>query len=140
MSAYTNAPYTRAQPHLNKMYETFQRPRRVICGVCATLADRSGVPTWIIRVVAVCLLVAHTLLTTVVYLCAAAWMRRPAAGTLRDFSCDTRGGPGAPPSAWDRDGLVNRFNRLDGRLSRMEREALDREAGLRRAFRDLDRG
>ena len=136
MSAYTNAPYTRAQPHLNKMYETFQRPRRVICGVCATLADRSGVPAWIIRVVAVCLLVAHSLLTTVVYLFAAAWMRRPEAGTLRDFS----DGPCTPPSAWDRDGLVNRFNRLDGRLSRMEHEALDREAGLRRAFRDLDRG
>ena len=140
MNAYTNTAYTQARPHLDAMRETFQRQRRVICGVCATLADRSGVPAWIIRVVAVCLLATHAILATVAYLFAAAWMRRPAAGTLRDFPDGPAVGPAPPPPSWDRGGLVRRFDRLDGRLARMEREALDREADLRRAFRDLDRG
>jgi phage shock protein PspC (stress-responsive transcriptional regulator) len=125
---------TNAQMYANSMYETFQRPRRVICGVCARLSENSGVPAWIIRVVAVCLLLAHAGITFVLYFGAAIWMRshRSASyvGPIRN----------APPPSWDRNGLVNRFDGLDSRLSRMEREAMDREAALRRAFHDLDRG
>ncbi len=136
MSAY----YTHRNAQMNAVYETFQRPRRVICGVCAALSAQSGVPAWIIRVVAVCVLIAHTALAVLIYLCAAAFMRRPAAGSWRDFRADTRGGgPSSPPPSWDRNGLVGRFDTLNSRLARMEREAMDREVGLRRAFRDLDR-
>ena len=120
------------------MFETFQQPRRMISGVCAELADRSGLPVWTVRVAAVLLLLTHWIFALVLYFAAAAWLGGPQPGAWRDL----RGaGPGAPasPRTWDRDGLVNRFDRLDRRLSRMEQEALDSEAGLRRQFRDLDR-
>ncbi len=136
MSAYYTHQNAHVNAHLNNMYETFQRPRRVICGVCAALSANSGVPAWIIRVVAVCMLATHAALTTLAYLIAAALMRRPAAGTWRDFG----GCSSVPPRPWDDGGLVNRFDRLNRRLAEMERETMDREAGLRRAFRDLDRG
>ncbi len=139
MSAYYTHQNVHVNAHLNGIYEKFQRPRRVICGVCAALSANSGVPAWIIRVVAVCLLIAHTALATVAYLIAAAFMRRPATGTWRDLRADTRGCAGVPPRTWDDGGLVNRFDRLTRRLAEMERETMDREAGLRRAFRDLDR-
>jgi phage shock protein PspC (stress-responsive transcriptional regulator) len=117
------------------MFETFQQPRRMICGVCANLAVRSGLPAWSVRVAAVLLLLTHGLLALLLYFGAAAWLRAPQAGTWRDV----RGSTAAPPPSWDRDGLTGRFDRLDQRLSRMEREAMDKEASLRQAFRDLDR-
>ena len=130
------------------VYTTFQRPRGVICGVCARLGERSGVPVIVLRVAAVILLMSHALATFIIYMIAAAWMRRPQSGTLRDFGAGAGGspGPGAgngwrppPPPVWDQGGLMNRFERLDERLARMEAEAFHSEVGLRRAFRDLER-
>jgi phage shock protein PspC (stress-responsive transcriptional regulator) len=121
------------------MFETFQQPRKMISGVCAELADRSGLPVWTVRVAAVFLLLTHWIFALVLYFAAAAWLRAPQPGTWRDVRGDAAGRPTPPPSGWDRDGLVNRFDRLDRPLSRMERAALDKEASLRQAFRDLDR-
>jgi len=131
------------------VYSTFQRPRGVICGVCARLGERSGVPVIVIRVAAVILLLAHALATFIIYMIAAAWMRRPQTGTWRDLSAPggspapaagTAWRPAAPPPpVWDQGGLMNRFDRLDERLARMEAEAFHSEVGLRRAFRDLER-
>jgi phage shock protein PspC (stress-responsive transcriptional regulator) len=106
------------------MFNSLQQPRQMVCGVCATLAERSGLPVALIRIAAVILLVVHSVLTGIVYLLAAAWMRQP---------------PPAPVQAWERDGLGGRFQRLDERLARMEAEAYQNEAGLRRAFHDLER-
>jgi phage shock protein PspC (stress-responsive transcriptional regulator) len=129
------------------VYATMQRPRGVICGVCARLGERSGVPVIILRVAAVILLLAHAFATFIIYMIAAAWMRRPQPAAQRDFRAP--GGPRAstgswgpsapPPPVWDQGGLMNRFDRLDERLARMEAEAFHNEAGLRRAFRDLER-
>jgi len=129
------------------VYSTMQRPRGVICGVCARLGERSRVPVIVIRVAAVILLLAHALATFIIYMIAAAWMRRPQQGIGRDFrspggSPASGGGwrPSAPPPpVWDQGGLMNRFDRLDERLARMEAEAFHSEVGLRRAFRDLER-
>ena len=129
------------------VFNTFQRPRRVICGVCATLSERSGLPAWIIRVAAVVLLMAHGLVTLIVYFGTAVWLRQPARangfGSPRDYGFVGRTGPATPPPpappAWDRDGVVERFRRLDARLAKMELEAFHSEAGLRRAFHDLER-
>src|SRR5580698_1247307 len=132
------------------VYSTMQRSRGVICGVCARLGERSGVPVIVIRVAAVILLMAHALMTFVIYMMAAAWMRRPQAGTWRDFGSGAGGSPASggsgawgpaspPPPVWDQGGLMNRFERLDERLARMEAEAFRSEVGLRRAFRDLER-
>jgi phage shock protein PspC (stress-responsive transcriptional regulator) len=118
------------------MFDTIQQPRRMICGVCANLAVRSGFPVWTIRVAAAVLLLMHWLVAVIVYFGAAAWLRSPNPGTWRDL----RGtGAAAARPNWDRDGLSDRFYRLDRRLSRMEQEAMDSEANLRRQFRDLDR-
>jgi phage shock protein PspC (stress-responsive transcriptional regulator) len=129
------------------VYTTMQRSRGVICGVCARLGERSGVPVIVIRVAAVILLLAHALATFIIYMIAAAWMRRPQSGTWRDLGAGAGGSPGpagrwspaAPPPVWDQGGLMNRFERLDERLARMEAEAFHSEVGLRRAFRDLER-
>jgi phage shock protein PspC (stress-responsive transcriptional regulator) len=133
------------------VYSTMQRSRGVICGVCARLGERSGVPVIVIRVAAVILLLAHALATFIIYMIAAAWMRRPQAGTWREFGSGVGGGspgpgstgswgPASPaPPVWDQGGLMNRFERLDERLARMEAEAFHSEVGLRRAFRDLER-
>ena len=110
--------------------EIRQSPR-MLCGVCADLADRSGLPVWAVRAVALVLLLMHAVVMIVVYLGLALWLRGRARGTW-----NVVGREAAAPS-WDDDGLSARFSRLDRRLARMERAALDREAGLRRAFRDL---
>jgi len=120
------------------MFETFQQPRKMICGVCANLAQRSGLPAWAIRIAAVLLLLTHGLLALLLYFGAAIWLRAPQPGTWRDLRGTAAPGHQAP-SGWDRDGLAARFDRLDQRLARMEREAVDGEANLRKAFRDLDR-
>jgi phage shock protein PspC (stress-responsive transcriptional regulator) len=110
-----------------EMFYQMQHSRRMLCGVCAELADRGGLPVWLARVIAVILLLMHPPLVVALYLVAAIWMRRERAVA-----------PMGRP-AWDRDGLTERFTRLDRRLEGMERAAMDREIGLRRAFRDLEK-
>ncbi len=128
-----------------------QRPGRMVCGVCAELAERSGLPVWLVRVLALLLLVSHPAPIGAVYIGLALWLRRGKGACARpswrgsEFARDssrdfTPGARPEPPPAWDRDGLTARFSRLDRRLADMERAALDREMGLRRAFRNLDRG
>ncbi len=122
----------------------FRHSPRMIGGVCAELADRSGLPVWLVRAFAVALLLMHAGVMLVVYFGMALWLRnrngscagRSWGGT--DFGATARPEPAPPPPSWDRDGLTTRFSRLDRRLADMERAALDREMGLRRAFRDLD--
>lgn len=116
-------------------YDTLQRPRKIILGVCARLSEASGVAVWAIRVFALLLGLFHGFIAIVLYLGAAWWLRAP------------RDAAGAAPArewhdkAWDRkawdQGLSGRFSRLDERLAELEREAWDREAQLRRDFRDL---
>jgi phage shock protein PspC (stress-responsive transcriptional regulator) len=113
------------------VYYEIRHSPQMLCGVCADLADRSGVPVSVVRAVAILLLLMHAMVMVVVYLGLALWLRGKARGT---WSVPAR--EEVPPS-WDDDGLSARFNRLDRRLARMERAALDREAGLHRAFRDL---
>jgi phage shock protein PspC (stress-responsive transcriptional regulator) len=124
------------------MVNNLRQPRRLVCGVCASLADASGVPVVIIRAAAIVLLIAHTVLTAVAYLLAAAWMRRPPSAVRPDYGAagGSGRGPDAPmPPIWDRNGVVDRFRRLDERLARMEAETFQNEASLRRAFHDLER-
>lgn len=125
-----------------RVFDTFQQPRGVICSVCATLAAQSGVPVLLIRAAAVILLIAHGLLTIVVYLLAAAWMRRPPktwqASRWSEPDTGTRPRP-EPPRDWHCNELHARFHGLDERLARMEAETYRNEAGLRRAFHDLER-
>ena len=114
------------------LFYNVRHSRRMLCGVCAEIADRSTVPVWLVRTVAVLVLLMHPPLVVALYVCAALWLRGERRGTWR-----ARAMPAAP--SWDRDGLTERFYRLDRRLSGMERAALDREMGLRAAFRDLER-
>ncbi len=86
--------------------ETFQRPCGVICGVCAALAARLGVPAWVVRVPAVLFLLTHTVIAVAIYLAAAFWMRRH------------------PDRAAPSSGLTDKLRALDRRLARMEEEAL----------------
>jgi phage shock protein PspC (stress-responsive transcriptional regulator) len=110
------------------VFYEIRHSRQMLCGVCAELADRSGLPVGAVRAVAIVLLLLHAMAMVVVYLGLALWLRGKARGTWNTV---------APATAPDDDSLGARFNRLDRRLARMERAALDREAGLHRAFRDL---
>jgi phage shock protein PspC (stress-responsive transcriptional regulator) len=114
------------------LFYNVKHSTRMLCGVCAEISDRSTVPVWLVRTVAILLLLMHPPLMVALYLCAALWMRGERRGTWQ-----ARAMPAAP--AWDRDGLTERFSRLDRRLAGMERAALDREMGLRAAFRDLEK-
>jgi phage shock protein PspC (stress-responsive transcriptional regulator) len=58
------------------MIDRFQHHRAMISGVCAWMADRSGVPVWIIRVVALALTIAHAPLMVLGYFVAAYLIRR----------------------------------------------------------------
>lgn len=112
-----------AQAHAYYVRDTLQRPRKVFLGVCAKLAEASAVPVWLIRVATVLFGLFHAGIAIALYLLAAIWLRRPA-GAWQD----------ARPRD---DGLTGHFDNLQRRLADLERETYEREAELRRAFRDL---
>lgn len=121
------------------VFETMQRPRALVCGVCSTLAAGSGMPVWVLRAAALVLLLVHAVPTGVAYLLAAAWLRAPRRqdGAAAD---PASGGPGrGAPMGGGATVLADRFRRLDERLARMEEAAWHDEARLRRAFHDLER-
>ena len=112
------------------MLTRFRHSDPLISGVCSRLADQAAVPVAAVRVVALVLLVMHPVVMVPVYFIAAIWMP----GSWQPHHVDAP----PPPPAWDRDGLTDRFSRLERRLNRMETAAVD-ETSLRRAFRDLER-
>lgn len=91
------------------MFDRFQHHRPMISGVCAWMADRSGVPVWIIRVVALALLLAHAPLMLIGYFVAAYLIRRQA----RVADAGWSGTAGVP----------DRFAHLDRRVAEMEEAA-----------------
>ena len=138
MTAYSQ---TRMNAQAQTMFDSLQQPRKMIAGVCVELAGRSGLPVWAIRIAALILLLTHFVVALVVYFIGAGLLNRSAATQWRDRRQDPQN-PWTAPDAentrpWDRDGLVDRFDRLNRRLSRMEREAMESESRLRRQFRDL---
>ena len=90
------------------MFDRFQHHRPMISGVCAWMADRSAVPVWIIRVVALALTIAHAPLMVIGYFVAAFLIRREARIA------------GAPDVA---AGVPDRFAHLDRRIAEMEEAA-----------------
>jgi len=83
------------------MFDRFQHHRPMISGVCAWMADRSGFPVWIIRVVALALTVAHAPLMVIGYFVAAYLLRRQARMTSPE----------------------DRFAQFDRRVAKMEEAA-----------------
>lgn len=145
-----------------EMFEQFHGGRRMICGVCAWAGMHTGVPVWVVRVLAVLLLMTHGPLALLVYFGSAVWLKLSQGGrqTVRFTTQGWRNGPwnqggwsqagGVPPSGpapfsggtaadWNHAGLVDRFARLDRRLAQMEAEAMDGEFQLRQGFRDLEK-
>jgi phage shock protein PspC (stress-responsive transcriptional regulator) len=65
------------------MLDRFRHHRPMISGVCAWMADQSGVPVWIIRLVAVLVALGHLPLAVLGYFGGAyALRRRQSAGGL----------------------------------------------------------
>ena len=60
------------------MFDRLQHPRAMISGVCAWMSERSDVPVWIIRVVALALLMTHAPLMVIGYFVGAYLIRRRA--------------------------------------------------------------
>jgi phage shock protein PspC (stress-responsive transcriptional regulator) len=77
----------------------FDRPHRMISGVCAAAATLAEVPVWMVRVAAVVLLVFHACLTLPLYFIAAFIWRRNIRTILAGTNWST--GP-LPRSSWTR--------------------------------------
>jgi phage shock protein PspC (stress-responsive transcriptional regulator) len=99
------------------MFDRFKHTRAMISGVCAWMADRSGVPVWLIRVVALLLLLAHAPLMVIGYFAGAYLIRREA----RMASAGWDAAPGG--------GVTDRFGHLERRMAEAE------EAAWREEFR-----
>ena len=100
--------------------------RAMIKGVCARIAERAGVPVWMPRLAFLIFGLAHWLVALIVYF------------VMSKLFCAQRFAAfAAPPPP---NPVHERFAALDRRLADMEAATLAEEAGLRRAFRDLERG
>jgi phage shock protein PspC (stress-responsive transcriptional regulator) len=97
------------------VFNQFKHSPSMICGMCGRVAARTGLPLWLVRSVAVLLLLTHSVIFVAVYLGAALYARRARPAAWQ---------PEVRP-AWDRDGLSERFARLDRRLARMESATLE---------------
>jgi len=118
--------------------------RGVLAGVCATLAALIDVPVWVVRGVAILLLMWHPIAAIVVYLGFAAFIRHGTGrfaqrlSAVRDRVAPPHGPelPATVPSAPlpPMDGLAARFAALDLRLARLEAQVADPDRLLRRRF------
>ncbi len=82
----------------------FDRPHRMIAGVCAAGAQLAGVPVWIVRVVAVIALILHFALAMIIYFAAAYIWRNNirAALSMPRYDDYQPGRPGAwTPGTWN---------------------------------------
>jgi phage shock protein PspC (stress-responsive transcriptional regulator) len=139
------------------IFESFQMKPRMISGVCFWLAERAGLPVWVVRIVALVMFCSHPPLALLLYFGLAIWLHGRNRGTWRAMrtQCSQTttsydyAGPGttSTSSTWQagsaaadtHGGLCDRFGRLDRRLADLEAVVVDREVQLRRAFRELDR-
>jgi phage shock protein PspC (stress-responsive transcriptional regulator) len=94
------------------MFDRFQHHRPMISGVCAWMADRSGVPVWVIRVVSLALLVVHAPLMIIGYFVGAYPIRR-----------ETRVARNGWQAQQDSTGMTDRFAHIDRRVAEIEEAA-----------------
>ncbi len=104
------------------------RDTGIIKGVCASIAERAGVPVWMPRAAFLIFGVLHWLLAVIAYFVLTRILCRTRTADLMPVQ------DGPPPSA-----VRDRFSALDARLAAMEASTLQQENTLRRAFRDLER-
>ena len=107
------------------MTDVFHRPR-LIRGVCAELAERAGTAVWLPRAAFLVFAALHWFLAIVLYV------------VLAKTLCAVRPRPAAWTTGPAMSGVRDRFGALDARLADLEAATLREEAGLRRAFRDLE--
>jgi phage shock protein PspC (stress-responsive transcriptional regulator) len=115
-----------------RIESAWSRNDGLIKGVCATVADRAGLPVWMPRTAFLVFGVLHWFLAVVLYVILARVLcpaRRHPAGL-----------PTAMPSGPASVDVRDRFGALDARLANLEAATLQTEATLRRQFRDLERG
>lgn len=131
MSTTMNHPDIRTSPPYR---------RRVVSGVCVALAAMAGAPIWVVRLLAILLLLWHPIAAIIAYIAFAAYIRHgrtPFAqrmSALRDRVAPQRAPDAPPPRMPPIDGLANRFAALDLRLARLEARASDPDHLLRRRF------
>ncbi len=109
------------------MSDVFGRPR-LLRGVCAELAERAGTAVWLPRAAFLVFGALHWFLAVVLYIVLAKTL----------FTARRRAYPGLRSTGPAASGVRDRFGALDARLAALEAATLREEAGLRRAFRDLE--
>ena len=105
----------------------FDRPR-LIRGVCAEIAERAGTAAWLPRAAFLVFGMLHWLLAVILYVVLARLLGRGGEAARA-----------APVHRPDTGGVRERFGALDARLAKLEAATLREEAGLRRAFQELER-
>jgi phage shock protein PspC (stress-responsive transcriptional regulator) len=101
----------------------------MIRGVCARIAERAEIPVWVPRAAFVIFGVMHWLVAVIVY-----FVMSQALCTRRRYA-----EPAIAPQPPAPGSVQDRFAALDRRLAELEAATMNQEAGLRRAFRDLER-
>jgi len=130
--------FERSRPSPSKLYRN--RRKGKIAGVCAGVADYTGIPALLVRALAVVALIMFSLPTLIIYF-GAAWLLDDAPEQLYDspeeetFWRRVR----ATPSSTMHD-LHHRFLSNERRLRRIEAQITAKEFDLRRKFRDLEAG
>ncbi len=107
----------------------FGTERSLLKGVCASVAERAGVPVWVPRTAFLIFGLLHWVLAVILYVVLAKMLCPAARRMTVHFS--------PPPPEYG--GVRDRFSALDARLAELEAATLQQEAGLRRKFRDLER-
>ncbi len=136
--------YRAGQPGPGPNFHRLRRNTRrgKIAGVCAGLADYFGWSLKWVRVLTILLTVFFFPLPAFVYLAAAILIKpgdgRPEAYHDQEEERFWRTFSTRPKATFSE--LKHRFRALDARLADLERAVTSEEYGLRKAFRDLERG
>ncbi len=126
-------------PNVHRLYK--DKDRAMVAGVCAGIADYYGWRPDGIRVALVILSLFMFPLPVIAYFIAAMVMKqKPAAPPYRSTEEEKfwRTFSTRPKATFSE--LKHRFRALDTRLADLEAAALSEEYGLRKAFKDLERG
>lgn len=125
------------RPSPIRLYRNTQRGQ--LFGVCAGLADYFGMGDGLVRVLAVLFLVVFPPQTLLIYLIAAAVMKKRPPDLFRNPEEERfwRSVAGRPDRTFHT--LQHKFRTLEERLAGLERHVTSREYALDREFRDLEK-
>lgn len=126
-------------PRLEMVSNEMRRrhPRALIAGVCAELADRFGLPVWLLRVVVIFAFCDANWTTGICYVAVTVALRTRLIDLLPARMRPSRPPWGDAPADPGYQLQRDRFSALELRLARLEAAVTSDELKLRARFRDI---